>query len=187
MSFSRIIYALLFLVSGYSLYYLYSEKAQEAVQVTPDMELPTLSGTNIENITYNEKGVRSYRVASKFLDHYAKSGNTVFEYPALSVFREGSVEEWRITADRGILDSEQVLTLHGNVLAKNLLPGASFDTMATDKLLIHLKNRDFQADSQVLLVGPRFETKGNKMKGNFGENTATLYEKVQGRYETLTP
>lgn len=187
MSLSRIIYALLFLVASYSVYYLYSRHGQEAIQVTPDIELPTLSGKNIENITYNENGVRNYRVASKYLDHYAKSGNTVFEYPALSVYREGDVEEWRITADRGILDSEQVLTLHGNVLAKNLLPDAGFDTMATDKLLIHLKNRDFWADSQVLLVGPQFETKGRKMKGNFGDNTATLYDKVQGRYETLTP
>lgn len=59
--------------------------------------------------------------------------------------------------------------------------------MATDKILIHLDNRDFWADNPVLLVGPTFETKGEAMKGNFAKNIATLYNNVQGRYETLTP
>jgi lipopolysaccharide export system protein LptC len=59
--------------------------------------------------------------------------------------------------------------------------------MATRELLIDLTDRNFWADTQVLLVGPLFETKGQAMKGNFRDNVATLYNKVQGRYETLTP
>jgi lipopolysaccharide export system protein LptC len=187
MSFIRIIYIILMIIAGYSVYYLYSGQGDELAQVSPSSEFPTLSGQNVDNVTYNESGVRSYRVVSKQLEHYAKSGNTIFEVPALSVYRNGKTEEWRITADRGVLDKDQILTLYGNVLAQNLLPDASFDTMATDKLLINLTDRNFWADSQVLLTGPDFETEGQKMKGNFGENTATLYEKVQGRYETLTP
>ncbi|PWI33512.1 LPS export ABC transporter periplasmic protein LptC [Vibrio albus] len=187
MSFKRIIYLILMIVAGYSVYYLYNGQSEELVQVPSSSELPALSGHDIENITYNEDGIRSYRVVSKLLEHYAKSGDTVFEFPALSVYRDGQTEEWRITADHGVLDKNQILTLYGNVLAENLLPEASFDTMATEKLLIHLTNRNFWADSQVLLAGPDFETKGQKMKGNFSDNTATLYDRVQGRYETLTP
>ncbi|QSA19731.1 LPS export ABC transporter periplasmic protein LptC, partial [Vibrio furnissii] len=32
-----------------------------------------------------------------------------------------------------------------------------------------------------------FETRGQAMKGNFGNHSAVLYNHVQGRYETLTP
>ncbi|PJC85898.1 LPS export ABC transporter periplasmic protein LptC [Vibrio sp. HA2012] len=187
MSLSRIIYALLLLIAAYSTYYLYNGRDQDTQQVAPSSELPTLSGQDVDNITYDEDGVRNYRIASAFLDHYASSGNTVFTSPVLSVYREGHTEEWRIIAEQGILTQEQILTLQGNILAKNLLPEASFDTMATDKLVIHLKNRDFWADNQVLLAGPDFETQGQKMKGNFGDNTATLYDRVHVRYETLTP
>jgi len=62
-----------------------------------------------------------------------------------------------------------------------------FDTMATDKLVINLTNRDFKADQQVMLVGPQFETTGGAMQGNLKQHTATLTNEVQGRYETVTP
>lgn len=187
MNISRVFYILLLLVASYSAYYLFGVRNVQVVQVSPNLELPALSGRNVDNANYDDYGVRSYRIISSYLDHYAVSGNTNFEYPILYIYKEGSTEEWEVTADRGILDKNHVLTLYDNVLAKNLLPDASFDTMATDKLSIHLDNRDFWADTPVLLVGPSFENKGQAMKGNFGKNIATLLNHVQGRYETLTP
>ena len=134
MSLSRIIYAILIMVATYSMYYLFGANNVDVVQITPDQELPALSGKGIDNINYDESGVRSYQISSAYLDHFAKSGDTTFEYPVLYVYKEGKVQEWQITADRGLLDKDHVLTLYDNVLAKNLLPDASFDTMATDKI-----------------------------------------------------
>ncbi|EKM28608.1 lipopolysaccharide-assembly, LptC-related family protein [Vibrio harveyi] len=168
-------------------YYLMTPKSNENIQVAPNLELPMFSGTGLENITYGEDGVRSYIIRSTNLDHYAKSGDTIFKSPTLMVYREGSVVEWKVTATRAVLDEDQILTLYDNVLMQNLLPGASFDTMATDKLVINLTNRDFKADQQVMLVGPQFETTGGAMQGNLKAHTATLTDEVQGRYETVTP
>ncbi len=187
MSISRVLYTMVFIVAAYSAYYLFGARNVEVVQVIPDIEVPALSGRNVDNTNYNDSGTRSYRITSNYLDHYAVSGDTRFEYPVLYIYKDGEIQEWEITADRGILDKDHVLTLYDNVLAKNLLPDAGFDTMATDRLSIHLDNRDFWADNPVLLVGPAFENKGQAMKGNFGKNIATLFNHVQGRYETLTP
>ncbi|WP_117236099.1 LPS export ABC transporter periplasmic protein LptC [Vibrio maerlii] len=187
MSFSRILYTLLIIVICGAGYYLLEKSNTESVQIAPDQELPMFTGRGLENINYNEKGVRSYRVISTSLEHYASSGDTIFDQPELTIFKLGSEEEWKITAKRGVLTEEQVLTLYDDVLARNLLPESAFDTMSTDKLFINLNNRDFWADQEVLLVGPQFETEGNAMKGNFGTNDATLYNQVQGRYENLTP
>lgn len=187
MSLSRLLYTILILVAGYSAYYLFGVKDVEVIQISPNLELPALSGRNVDNASYNDYGVRSYRITSAYLDHYAVSGDTKFEYPVLYIYKDGELKEWEITADRGTLDKNHVLTLYDNVLAKNLLPDAGFDTMATDSLSIHLDNRDFWADNPVLLVGPTFENKGQAMKGNFGQNVATLLNHVQGRYETFTP
>jgi lipopolysaccharide export system protein LptC len=90
-------------------------------------------------------------------------------------------------ARRAVLDEDQTLTLYDNVIVKNLLPEASFDNMTMDKLVVELTSRDFHSESTVRLIGPLFETEGQAMKGNFDSNTATLFETVQGRYETLTP
>ncbi len=187
MTLSRVIYAVLLLIALCSAYYLYSIHSVEVQQVNPGIELPALSGLNVDNSNYDDTGLRSYRITSSWLDHYAKSGTTRFKSPILYVYKEGDILEWQVTADHGLLDKDNILTLHDNVLAKNLLPGAAFDTMATDKLLIHLNNRDFWADNPVSLAGPAFETTGQAMKGNLRENIATLYNHVQGKYETITP
>jgi len=187
MSFTRLIYLLLIFVVAWCGYYLLTPKSNEVIQVASNKELPMFSGTGLENITYGEDGVRSYIIRSTNLEHYSKSGDTIFKSPILMVYREGSVIEWKVTATRAVLDEDRVLTLYDNVLMKNLLPDASFDTMATDKLVINLTNRDFKADQQVMLVGPQFETTGGAMQGNLKAHTATLTDEVQGRYEIVTP
>lgn len=187
MSISRLIYLLLFFVISWSCYYLYGQRENHAVQVAPNWELPMFSGQSLNNISYNSEGVRSYQISSSHLDHYAKSGETMFENPSLVIYRDGETIEWQVTARRAILDEEQRLTLFDHVQMKNLLPEASFEMLSTDKIEIDLSNRDFRADQQVLLIGPQFETTGEAMMGNLKTNTATLYNNVQGRYETLTP
>ncbi|ENF8749616.1 LPS export ABC transporter periplasmic protein LptC [Vibrio fluvialis] len=187
MSFSRILYAILFFVASWSAYYLLDKEQSTAIQVAPNLELPMFSGKNLDNITYDQQGIKSYVITSRHLDHYAKGGNTIFEYPVLKVYQQGVTQEWEITAKRGILTKEHVLTLYDDVLVKNLFEDSGFDTLTTSRMSIQLDNRDFWADNPVELLGPQFETQGQAMKGNFGDHSAVLYNHVQGRYETLTP
>ncbi|SDH31140.1 lipopolysaccharide export system protein LptC [Vibrio xiamenensis] len=187
MSLSRIGYVLLLFVVCWCGYYLIDRQDDYDVQVEPNSELPMFSGQNLINTSYNESGVRSYVITSNHLDHFAKSGDTVFAQPILKVYKEGQTQEWEVTADQGTLNKKHVLILQGHVKAKNLLPDSGFDTLTTQTLSIQLDNRDFWADNQVNLVGPQFETVGQAMKGNFADNNAVLYKHVQGRYETLTP
>ncbi|GAK83361.1 uncharacterized protein YrbK [Vibrio ponticus] len=187
MSLSRIGYLVLLIIIAASGYYLMQEQAEYDIHVEPDVELPVFTGSGLINTSYNEQGTRSYVITSERLDNYASNGETIFVKPVLKVYQQGDIQEWQITAEQGVLTEDHILTLKTNVLGKNLLPDSGFDTLATDTLSIQLDNRDFWADNQVTLVGPQFETVGQAMKGNFAENTATLYKHVQGRYETLTP
>ncbi|MFC3023213.1 LPS export ABC transporter periplasmic protein LptC [Vibrio zhugei] len=187
MSVSRVIYAVLILVSLTSLYYLLESQDKVDIQVKPNTELPMFSGNNLNNVSYNDQGIRSYVIQSKHLDYYAKSGDTIFQSPILKVYQQGTKQEWQVTAQRAVLSKKQVLTLYDDVVAKNLLRQSSFEKMTTAKLNIKLDSRDFWADNPVDLKGPQFETHGQAMKGNFADNTAVLYKHVQGRYENLTP
>ncbi|SJL83632.1 LPS export ABC transporter periplasmic protein LptC [Vibrio palustris] len=187
MSVSRVIYAVLILVSLSSLYYLLDSEDEADIQVKPNTELPMFSGNNLNNVSYNDDGVRSYVIQSKHLDYYAKSGDTIFQSPILKVYQQGTKQEWQVTAQRAVLSKKQVLTLYDDVVAKNLLTTSSFEKMTTSKLSIKLDSRDFWANNPVDLIGPQFETHGQAMKGNFADNSAVLYNHVQGRYENLTP
>lgn len=187
MTISRGFYILLLFIASWSVYYLMDKDVKSESQVTPNMELPLFSGQQLHNISYNENGLRSYIITSKSLDHYAQSGDTVFNNPVLQIFKQGTELEWEIKAKKGTLTKEQVLTLNDDVLATNLLEDAGFKLLSTAQMNIQLDNRDFWTDNTVFLMGPQFETTGNAMKGNFAENNAILYNEVQGRYETLTP
>lgn len=187
MSLSRIGYLILGFALCWSAYYYFDRQSQQAPQVSPDLEQPMFSGQSLTNTSYTDSGVRSYVITSQSLDHYAKSGDTVFELPVLKVYKAGLTQEWEITANTGVLDKNHILTLSADVMVKNLLPESGFDTLSTNNMSIQLDNRDFWADDQVIINGPQFETVGQAMKGNFADHDATLYKSVQGRYETLTP
>jgi lipopolysaccharide export system protein LptC len=171
----------------WSLYYVLDSQKKADIQVAPDLELPVFSGKHVSNISYNEEGIRSYVITSTHLDYYADSGNTIFEKPILQVYQDGKIVEWKITAQKGILTENKILTLYDNVTAKNLLEQASFDSLTTAQLSLDMKSRNFWTETPVLLKGPQFETRGQAMKGNFADKTALLYNHVQGRYENLTP
>ncbi|HAS64419.1 MAG TPA: LPS export ABC transporter periplasmic protein LptC [Vibrio sp.] len=187
MSLARIGYLVLIVIIAASGYYLMRDQTTYDIQVEPNVELPIFTGQGLTNTSYNERGLRSYVITSERLDNYASNGETVFNKPVLKVYQQGDIQEWEITAERGVLTKDHILVLENNVLGKNLLPDSGFDTLSTDTFSIQLDNRDFWAENQVTLVGPKFETVGQAMKGNLAENTATLYKHVQGRYETLTP
>ncbi len=187
MSLSRIIYILLFFVAAWSGYYLLENQREADIQVSPNLELPTFSGDTLTNTSYNTQGIRNYVITSTHLDYYAKSGNTIFEKPILQIYQDGKVTEWKITAEKGILTSNKILTLYDNVIANNLLTDSSFDSMTTAKLSIDLVSRDFWTETKVNLQGLQFKTVGQSMKGNFSDQNALLYNHVQGRYENLAP
>ncbi|MFC5076446.1 Lipopolysaccharide export system protein LptC [Vibrio thalassae] len=187
MSVSRILYSLLAMISIGCAIYLYTKDESSTIQIVPDIELPAFSGVNVHNISYADTGIRSYTINSVHLEHFAQQGSTVFDSPVLSIYANGTTKEWEISADKAILDKDEVLTLYDNVLAQNLLPDSGFDTLSSQKMSIKLTNRDFWTDTKVIMLGPQFETHGEAMKGNFADNIAEVYNKVNSRYETLTP
>ncbi|WP_086984553.1 LPS export ABC transporter periplasmic protein LptC [Vibrio aphrogenes] len=187
MSMSRLIYLLLFFVACWSGYYLYEQSADDVEQTAPSLEAPMFTGKNLYNTSYDETGLRNYKIHSDSLEHFAQDGHTVFYSPKLIVYREGNTEEWVITADNAVLNKEHVLTLQNNVLARNVIPGSSLDRMTTDKMIIDLDSKDFSSDTPVTMIGPQFINTGNAMTGNFATNIATLFNQVQGTYENITP
>jgi len=79
-------YLLLVVIIAISGYYLMTNKASYDIQVEPNVELPLFTGNDLTNTSYNKQGVRSYVIVSDKLNHYASSGDTVFEKPILRIY-----------------------------------------------------------------------------------------------------
>ncbi|OOE61132.1 LPS export ABC transporter periplasmic protein LptC [Salinivibrio sp. IB282] len=169
-------------VSGY--YLLVQHGWQQVQQVTPDAEKPLFTGEAIQTVQYDADGVRSYTVHAKHLEHYAKIDETHFNEPVLWTYKAGTEEEWRVSADYAILSDDHLLTMTGNVRIFNLLPNAQIDSVATDSVTLNLTTRDFWSESPTTITGTRFQTKGKRVKGNFGNHQMELLDDVRGRYET---
>lgn len=187
MSFARLMYFLLFLIACGSGYYLYEKSTDKSHQIVLDKEHPMFTGVDLNSVKYTIEGLRDYNIYAVSLENYAQTGDTVFDKPVLTIYQQGNIVEWVVNSDTAVLDKDHLLTLTGNVVATNHLPDPSFNTMNTDKMLIHLKSKDFSTDKKVIMVGPQFTNSGNALKGNFSTNVATLFNQVQGKYETLTP
>ncbi|CAM3019825.1 LPS export ABC transporter periplasmic protein LptC [Vibrio rarus] len=184
---SRIFQIVLVGVICLSGYYLLTNQEQQVIQVQPNKELPMFTGRFVTNTNYDLKGIRNYKITSEKLEHYAESGDTLFDNIVMYVYREGTIEEWQVVSDHAILDKNQHLTLKGNVIATNLQPDASFKTLTTDKMTIELDTKDFNSNDQVTLKGPQFVNIGQAMQGNLDKNEAELFNSVQGIYEKAKP
>lgn len=184
---SRIFQIVLIGVICFSGYYLLTNQEQVVIQVEPSAELPMFTGRLVTNTNYDLEGIRNYKITSEKLDHYADSGDTLFDNLVMYVYREGTVEEWQVVSDKAVLDKNHHLTLEGNVIATNLLPDASFETLTTDKMTIELDTKDFNSDVQVTLEGPQFVNIGQALEGNLDDNEAVLFNSVQGIYENSQP
>jgi lipopolysaccharide export system protein LptC len=182
----RWVQIVLIIVIAISGYYLLTGSESITKQITPNAELPEFSGHLVSDTNYATNGARNYRISASYLDHYAKSGDTVFENIVLLVYRDGDVVEWKVVSDRAVLDKKQHLRLQGNVQADNLLPESAFDHLLTESLVIELDSKEFYSDTEVTLKGTTFYNVGQSLTGSFETNQATLINQVKGVYE-ITP
>ncbi len=96
MNLSRIGYIVAVLVVCVSGYYLLEKGQEYDIQVEPNKELPMFSGVDLVNTSFNEDGIRSYVITSVELDHYALSGDTIFDSPVLKVYREAQLKSGKL-------------------------------------------------------------------------------------------
>lgn len=185
MAFPRLFYVLLLFIASWCGYYLIEKDNTNDLSITKNLQLPQFTGDDMTSTTFNDKGFRTYVITSNHLEYFSTTGDTFFFQSVLKIFRDGKTLEWEISADDATLSKKQLLTLTGNVVAKNLLPNSGLEAITTDQMTIDLVNRNFWSDAPVTLVGPQFKTVGQAIKGNFSANTAKLYNNVQGKYEKV--
>lgn len=164
--------------------YLSQEYFQPEVQIKLDSSVPIISSKSVLMKSYDTEGVLNFKINADTLDFYEASGETHFQKPVLILFKDGKISDWQITSKIATLTKDQILVLTEDVLISSLSPDNALKTLYTEYLVIDLATQDFSGDRPVLIHGINFESQGDTIKGNLGEQIATLKGKVKSKYET---
>lgn len=184
MNLTKLAWLLLLMCSASCGYYIYTQiDGQKEQQVAIDETKPLFTAKDITTTSYNLDGVRSYTLNSAFLEHFTNTDETHFSQPLLHTFKQGITQEWRVTADKAVLKDKHILQMTGNVQIHNLLPTTQLKSIATDEVTLNLSNRDFWINSDVLILGVSFSTRGKRGQGNFDSQHMELMEQVKTVYE----
>lgn len=187
MTLQRLVMLVLLAVCGYTGYYLLTQHYwEDDVQVAPDAEKPLFTAENVNSTTYNAQGLRSYRIESVHIENYQQLDETHFNEPVLWTYSNGEEEEWRVSAEFAVLEDTQTLVMKGRVRIFNLLPDAQIKVITTEQLTLDLVTRDFWSDTETEITGVGLQTRGERVKGNFGSHQMELIEQVKSRYEQKT-
>ncbi|CZF78361.1 MULTISPECIES: LPS export ABC transporter periplasmic protein LptC [Grimontia] len=171
-------------VCGYTGYYLLTQHYWEAeIQVAPDAEKPLFTADNINSTTYNMQGIRTYRIESVHVENYQQLDETHFNEPVLWTYSNGEEEEWRVSSEFAVLEDTKTLVMTGRVRIFNLLPDAQIKVVTTEELTLDLVTRDFWSDTETEITGVGLQTRGERVKGNFGSHQMELIDQVKSRYE----
>jgi lipopolysaccharide export system protein LptC len=157
---------------------------QPEVQVKLDSSVPIISSKSVIMDSYNAEGILNFKINAKTLDFYEDSGETHFQSPVLVLFKDGKISDWQIKSNLATLTKDQILVLTEDVLISSLSPDNALKNIYTEYLVIDLATQDFSGDRPVLIQGVNFESQGDTIKGNLGQQVATLKGKVKSKYET---
>ncbi|WP_235610966.1 LPS export ABC transporter periplasmic protein LptC [Candidatus Enterovibrio altilux] len=155
------------------------------VQVAPDTEKPLFTADNVKSTSYNEQGIRSHTLDANHIEHYQKLEKTHFNAPVLWTYNYDMAEEWRISSAFAVLENSRYLMMKENVRIFNLLPNAQIKVITTKALTLDLTSQDFWSETETKITGVGFQTRGQRIKGNFGSHQMELIEQVKSRYEPV--
>lgn len=185
MMIQRLFYAALIALCAWTGYTLLQDHWSKKNVSGINLEQPVFSGSQVDNVSFNNKGLRSYQIKAQTLKHFADNGNTDFTKPVLWVYQNGKQAMWRITADAATLSRDHVLTLNGQVVAYSLAPNSMFKDIHTENLTLNLVNKDFSSPDEVVISGVNFTNQGKGIQGNMDKGEATLLNQVKGQYEPI--
>ncbi len=185
MMIQRLFYAALIALCAWTGYTLLQNHWHKKNTETVNLEQPVFSGNQVDNVSFNTKGLRSYQIQAQHLEHFAESGNTNFVKPVLWVYQAGKQAQWRVTADSAVLTESHILTLNGTVHAYSLAPHSMFKDIQTENLTLNLVNKNFSTPDEVVITGVNFTNQGKGIQGNMDKGEATLLNQVKGQYEPI--
>ena len=91
---------------------------------------PDFTAKNLVTTRFNEQGKRTERLESEYAEYYQILEQATFNKPVVYMFDEQGEAEWKVTAETGVLNTDDNVILRDKVHLDGLLPASFISRIA---------------------------------------------------------
>ena len=143
---------------------------------------PDFTAKNLVTTRFNEQGKRAERLESEYAEYYQILEQATFNKPVVYMFDEQGEAEWKVTAETGVLNTDDNVILRDKVHLDGLLPASFISTLDTPYLELDLVTQDVRSNQHISIVGQEFQTEGVGLKGHLERKYFELLDKGHATY-----
>ncbi len=156
--------------------------SEEQLVVNYHSEEPTFKSKQMVTFAYEPTGQLAYKLTAEEVENFAEQKSTWFTQPVLVIYDKTKAATWTVRSDKAKLTNNRQLYLYDNIVIDNLQVAPQIKQILAQEAFLNMLTQDITSDKQVTIIGPTFQSKGEKMKGNLKEKSAKLLDKVQTIY-----
>ena len=143
---------------------------------------PDFTARNLVTTRFNELGKRTERLESEYAEYYQILEQATFDKPVVYMFDEKGEAEWKLTAETGVLNTDDNVILRDKVHLDGLLPASFISTLDTSYLELDLVTQGMRSNQHISIVGQEFQTEGVGLKGHLERKYFELLDKGHATY-----
>ena len=181
MSRQTLLFALLFLVALAAWQLGDIELAPEPTTKVENYQ-PDFTAKNLVTTRFNAEGMRTERLESRYAEYYQILEQATFDKPVVYMFDDKGAAEWKLTAETGVLNTDDNVILRDKVHLDGLLPASFISTLDTSYLELDLVTQGMRSNQHISIVSQEFQTEGVGLKGHLERKYFELLDKGHATY-----
>ncbi|MGL6519182.1 LPS export ABC transporter periplasmic protein LptC [Aeromonas caviae] len=143
---------------------------------------PDFTARELVTTRFNEQGKRTERLESEYAEYYQVLEQATFTKPVVYMFDDKGAAEWKLTAETGVLNTDDNVILREKVHLDGLLPASFISTLDTSYLELDLVTQGMRSNQHISIVGQEFQTEGVGLKGHLERKYFELLDKGHATY-----
>ena len=143
---------------------------------------PDFTARNLVTTRFDVNGRRTERLESEYAEYYQIIEQATFNKPVVYMFDKQGEAEWKVTADTGVLNTDDNVILRDKVHLDGLLSTSFISTLDTPYLELDLVTQNVRSNQHVSIVGKEFQTEGVGLKGHLERKYFELLDQGHAIY-----
>lgn len=176
-----LLFGLLFLIALVAWQLSKVELAPET-PVTAEHYQPDFVSKDLVTTRFDVNGKRTERLEAAYAEYYQILEQATFDKPVIYMFDDQGQEEWKLTADTGVLNTDDNVIMRDKVHLDGLLPTSFISTLDTPYLELDLVTQDVRSNREVKILGQDFQTEGVGLKGHLDRKYFELLDQGHAIY-----
>ncbi|PJG59808.1 LPS export ABC transporter periplasmic protein LptC [Aeromonas cavernicola] len=143
---------------------------------------PDFIAKGLVTTRFDINGKRTERLESDYAEYFQILEQATFEQPVVYLFDESGRDEWKVTAETGVLNIDDSVILREKVHLTGLQPTSFIATLDTPYLELDLVTQHVRSNQYVNIVGRDFQTRGVGLKGQLERKYFELLDQGHAIY-----